>query len=97
VSRYQKELPKKIKERGKDAFLTHDEIVQCIKWKLAVSTYSSYLTSIDIFPPQGVLKWTVSPDDAEFKFEQKKFSVYVPFLLSWEKSCEQVVGNGYYA
>ena len=35
--RYQTELPKKIKARGTDAFLTHDEIVQTIKWKLAVS------------------------------------------------------------
>ena len=38
VFRYQKELPKKIKARGKEAHLTHEEIVQCIKWKLAVST-----------------------------------------------------------
>ncbi len=36
-SRYQNELPKKIKSRGKDAHLTHEEIVQTIKWKLAVS------------------------------------------------------------
>ena len=35
--RYQNELPKKIKSRGKDAHLTHEEIVQTIKWKLAVS------------------------------------------------------------
>jgi hypothetical protein len=46
VSRYQKELPKKIKERGKDAFLTHDEIVQCIKWKLAVSIPPTLLALI---------------------------------------------------
>jgi len=32
---YQTELPKKIKARGKERFLTHDEIVQTIKWKLA--------------------------------------------------------------
>jgi len=32
---YQYELPKKIKARGNDKFLTHDEIVQTIKWKLA--------------------------------------------------------------
>lgn len=36
-SRYQNELPKKIKSRGKDAHLIHDEMVQTIKWKLAVS------------------------------------------------------------
>merc|ERR1712121_412897 len=32
---YQNELPKKIKSRGKEAHLTHEEIVQTIKWKLA--------------------------------------------------------------
>merc|ERR1712064_4651 len=32
---YQNELPKKIKSRGKEAHLTHEEIVQLIKWKLA--------------------------------------------------------------
>ena len=36
-SRYQNDLPKKIKSRGKDAHLTHEEMVQTIKWKLAVS------------------------------------------------------------
>jgi hypothetical protein len=34
---YQNDLPKKIKSRGKDAHLTHEEMVQTIKWKLAVS------------------------------------------------------------
>ena len=37
--RYQNELPKKIKSRGKDPHLTHEELVQTIKWKLAVSTH----------------------------------------------------------
>jgi len=37
---YQNELPKKIKSRGKDAHLVHDELVQTIKWKLAVSNFS---------------------------------------------------------
>merc|ERR1712117_196373 len=32
---YQNELPKKIESRGKEAHLTHEEIVQTIKWKLA--------------------------------------------------------------
>lgn len=31
---YQKELPKKIKARGKDTHLKHEELVQCMKWKL---------------------------------------------------------------
>ena len=37
--RYQNELPKKIKSRGKDPHLTHEELVQTIKWKLAVSNH----------------------------------------------------------
>lgn len=35
--RYQKELPKKIKQRGRDAHLIHEELVQCMKWKQSVS------------------------------------------------------------
>lgn len=30
---YQNELPKKIKSRGKDAHMIHEELVQCMKWK----------------------------------------------------------------
>lgn len=36
-SRYQNELPKKIKARGKDAHLNHEELVQLMKWKQCVS------------------------------------------------------------
>jgi len=32
---YQTELPKKIKSRGKDCHVTHEELVQTIKWKMA--------------------------------------------------------------
>lgn len=35
--RYQNELPKKIKSRGKDAHLNHEELVQTMKWKQIVS------------------------------------------------------------
>lgn len=35
--RYQNELPKKIKSRGKDAHLNHEELVQLMKWKQTVS------------------------------------------------------------
>merc|ERR1719262_2124403 len=45
---YQNELPKKIKSRGKDAHLVHDELVQTIKWKLAVSPDPSFL--MHVFP-----------------------------------------------
>jgi hypothetical protein len=37
LNRYQNELPIKIKARGKDPYINHDELVQCMKWKLAVS------------------------------------------------------------
>jgi hypothetical protein len=36
--RYQNELPKKIKARGKDAHLIHEELVQTMKWKQTVSS-----------------------------------------------------------
>lgn len=32
---FQNDLPKKIKSRGKEAHITHEELVQTIKWKLA--------------------------------------------------------------
>ena len=49
--RYQNELPKKIKSRGKEAHLTHEEIVQTIKWKLAVSilVYSKHASKFCYF------------------------------------------------
>lgn len=35
LCRFQTELPKRIRSRGKDAHLVHEELVQCMKWKLA--------------------------------------------------------------
>jgi len=32
---FQVDLPKKIKSRGKDAHLVHEELVQCMKWKMS--------------------------------------------------------------
>jgi len=43
---YQNELPKKIKSRGKEAHLTHEEIVQTIKWKLARGKFYPQLTNL---------------------------------------------------
>merc|ERR1711988_235488 len=43
---YQNELPKKIKSRGKDAHLVHDELVQTIKWKLARGKFCPQLTNL---------------------------------------------------
>jgi len=43
---YQNELPKKIKSRGKDAHLVHDELVQTIKWKLQRGKFFPQLTNL---------------------------------------------------
>jgi len=43
---YQNELPKKIKSRGKEAHLTHEEIVQTIKWKLARGVFRPKLKDL---------------------------------------------------
>ena len=40
------DLPKKIKSRGKDAYITHEEIVQCMKWKLAMGKNSQKLKDL---------------------------------------------------
>lgn len=45
--RYQKELPKKIKQRGRDAHLIHEELVQCMKWKQSVSRNSRHTRNGD--------------------------------------------------
>lgn len=41
--RFQNELPKIIKKRGKDAHLNHEELVQCMEWKQSVSVDSTTL------------------------------------------------------
>merc|ERR1712038_56006 len=43
---YQNDLPKKIKSRGKDAHLTHEEMVQTIKWKLARGKFRPNLSNL---------------------------------------------------
>merc|ERR1712029_252244 len=43
---YQNELPKKIKSRGKDAHLFHDELVQTIKWKLQRGKFRPNLVNL---------------------------------------------------
>merc|ERR1712001_700162 len=43
---YQNDLPKKIKSRGKDLHLTHDEMVQTIKWKLARGKFRPNLVNL---------------------------------------------------
>jgi len=52
---YQEELPKKIRSRGKDAHLTHDELVQCMKWKLTRGKfYSQMINLVMINTPKAV-------------------------------------------
>lgn len=56
---YQTELPKKIKSRGKEPFLTHDEIVQCIKWKLARGQFRPRLKDlVQMNTPRVVMQET---------------------------------------
>ncbi|KAG7156566.1 uncharacterized protein LOC121853418 [Homarus americanus] len=43
---YQKELPTKIKSRGKDAHLTHEELCLCMKWKLSRGKFSPRLKDL---------------------------------------------------
>jgi len=43
---YQNDLPKKIKSRGKDAHLVHEEMVQTMKWKLARGKYRPNLVNL---------------------------------------------------
>jgi len=40
------DLPKKLKSRGKEAHLTHEEIVSCMKWKLAMGKYQKKLKDL---------------------------------------------------
>ncbi|XP_071552569.1 uncharacterized protein Amun [Panulirus ornatus] len=43
---YQNELPKKIKARGKEAHLTHEELCLCMKWKLSRGKFSPRLKDL---------------------------------------------------
>ncbi|CAH1986305.1 unnamed protein product [Acanthoscelides obtectus] len=56
---YQNELPKKIKSRGKDAHLVHEELVQCMKWKQIRGKFYpqlSYLVKVNT--PRAVMAET---------------------------------------
>lgn len=57
--RYQNELPKKIKSRGKDAHMTHEELVQTMKWKQTRGKFYpqlSYLVKVNT--PRAVMAET---------------------------------------
>ncbi|KAK0083423.1 hypothetical protein PV325_008808 [Microctonus aethiopoides] len=56
---YQNELPKKIKSRGKDAHLNHEELVQTMKWKQSRGKFFpqlSYLVKVNT--PRAVMAET---------------------------------------
>ncbi|RZC41976.1 uncharacterized protein BDFB_005535 [Asbolus verrucosus] len=56
---YQNELPKKIKSRGKDAHMVHEELVQTMKWKQTRGKYYpqlSYLVKVNT--PRAVMAET---------------------------------------
>ncbi|XP_050457923.1 uncharacterized protein LOC126854852 isoform X1 [Cataglyphis hispanica] len=59
VAMYQNELPKKIKSRGKDAHLNHEELVQTMKWKQIRGKFYpqlSYLVKVNT--PRAVMAET---------------------------------------
>ncbi|CRL08135.1 CLUMA_CG020851, isoform A [Clunio marinus] len=56
---YQTELPKKIKQRGRDAHLIHEELVQCMKWKQSRGKYYPQLSYlIKVNTPRAVVMET---------------------------------------
>ncbi|XP_075231574.1 protein amun [Lycorma delicatula] len=56
---YQNELPKKIKSRGKEAHLNHEELVQLMKWKQARGKFYPQLSYlIKVNTPRAVMNET---------------------------------------
>lgn len=55
--RYQNELPKRIKSRGKDAHLIHEELVQTMKWKQTVSTMATIWIFPVLYLNNFLMKW----------------------------------------
>ncbi|KAI5651994.1 hypothetical protein NE865_00331 [Phthorimaea operculella] len=56
---YQNELPKKIKSRGKDAHMIHEELVQLMKWKQARGKFYPQLSYlIKVNTPRAVVQET---------------------------------------
>lgn len=59
VCRYQNELPKKIKSRGKDAHMVHEELVQTMRWKqIRGKFYPQLLYLIKVNTPRAVMQET---------------------------------------
>ncbi|KPJ08206.1 hypothetical protein RR48_12945 [Papilio machaon] len=59
VLKYQNELPKKIKSRGKDAHMIHEELVQLMKWKQARGRFYPQLSYlIKVNTPRAVMQET---------------------------------------
>jgi len=65
---YQNDLPKKIKSRGKEAHVTHEELVSTIKWKLARGVFRPRLKDlIQMNTPRVVLQESKKAFRAIFK------------------------------
>lgn len=59
IFRYQNELPKKIKSRGKDAHMVHEELVQTMRWKqIRGKFYPQLLYLIKVNTPRAVMQET---------------------------------------
>merc|ERR1712142_1157429 len=79
---YQNELPKKIKSRGKEAHLTHEEIVQLIKWKLARGKFRPRLKDlIQMNTPRVVMQETKKAFRAIDKKKDLEAAVSAPSNL----------------
>jgi hypothetical protein len=74
---FQNELPKKIKSRGKEAHLTHDELVQTIKWKLARGKFRPRLKDlIQMNTPRVVIQETKKSFRNLFKRNDLEASIH---------------------
>merc|ERR1711931_42902 len=86
---YQNELPKKIKSRGKEAHLTHEEIVQLIKWKLARGKFRPRLKDlIQMNTPRVVMQETKKAFRAVYK--KKDLEAAVLAHCAMRNDCREV-------
>lgn len=53
---YQEELPALLKERGKDVYLLHSELVKLMKWKLSRGKFRPNLIQYVLSNPEGLVK-----------------------------------------
>lgn len=74
--RYQKELPMRIKARGKEAHLTHEELCLCMKWKLSVRT-SSVLACATVILSYGSVLFSLSMQESNQMGTVKLLRIFI--------------------